>query len=42
MYQIIGHFEKRVLHYQTFQTRVSKFSNVLFKGFPLRFAIKSC
>jgi hypothetical protein len=41
-YRIIRHFEIKVLNQQTSQTGVSKFSNVLLKGTPLRFPVKFC
>jgi hypothetical protein len=40
-YRTIGRFEKKVLNFQTSQTRVSMFSNISIKGNLLGFAIKS-
>jgi hypothetical protein len=41
-YWTIYRFEEKILNFQMSQTRISKFSNVLIKGNPLGFAIKSC
>jgi len=41
-YRTIRCFEKMILNYQTSQTSVSKFSNVLLKGILFGYTVKSC